>query len=120
VLRLTLLIVTVSSFVLNYPICEFFYPGNDYVSIRVWNYINVASLHTMYFLALLNIKLLSKNMGEVYKFILSVGIGFTVADIIDRWCFHITTFVVNDFFIIAIILIIEYNKYIKIKLKKYL
>ena len=97
-------------FSLNYQICEYFYPLNDDESIRLWwhlkNHIYGIVTATM---------LIASSMGVkgILRFVLDIGVGFTVSNVVDRLYFNTTQFTKADILMILLTFlfaIIDYKK----------
>lgn len=117
-MRLVLLFITVILFILNYPICDLFYPGEDELSIDKWNMLNVDIDRLVIVLAFLNLELYIQylEINKWYKFFVYLGVGFTSADVIDRWIFHQRKFIlITDCIMIILVLIYGYRKHLKNK-----
>jgi hypothetical protein len=82
----------------NYKICEYFYKDD---LIKWWD------LRTNIYAVIFGLCLQIAIIGTKgwLRFVLSVGLGFSISDIIDRLYFDINTFNNNDYIVIGITLI---------------
>jgi len=85
-------------FVFNYAICEYYYPGTT--NLKGWWFMK----SDIYSITIMLI-LLSCNIGTtgLMRFIFSVGIGFSISDVVDRCYFSSRDF--NETDIVMIILV---------------
>lgn len=97
-------LVTVLLFPANYWICEYLYSDdlNNWWILRT----NLSALNFM--LALYCIKL-EKTL--FINFLVNIGLGFSVSDVIDRWLFDTNQFTKSDILMITLTLIICYIEY---------
>lgn len=100
-------LITVLLFGLNYPIAEFLAPWDidpdKNLSIRFNIYAMV-----MVFCFILTMAKLSPWC----KFILSIGIGICVSDVLDRFVFDVTIFQWNDIVMLVLTILLSYKKHI--------
>lgn len=109
-LRTLLYLTSILLFVGNYQICEFLYPELDEESVKAW-WIMKSNIYGLV-VALL---LLASSISEkgVLRLVLSVGVGLTVSNVVDRLYFNTNQFNKHDLVMIAIAIIgasISYKK----------
>ena len=109
-LRILLYSLAVFLFVGNYQICEFFYPDLDEESVKAW-WIMKSNIYSVIVVLLL----LSSSISEkgVLRFVLSIGVGLSLSDVVDRLYFNTNQFNEHDLVMIAITIIgasISYKK----------
>lgn len=119
--KIILVSITVALFLSNSAICYLFYdldkyqlgtPEYELLNYKWWNLRLVLSSSI---LCLLFIVCRIGNKGWL-RFIPSLGIGFSIANIIDRVCFDIHEYTKSDIFmLIATILISAYDSFRKEK-----
>lgn len=102
--------IALALFFCNYHICEYFYPYNDQASIDSWWMLKnniYAIIISLLFLAS------SFNSIGLTRFVLEVGIGVSLSNVIDRIYSDTTQFNRYDLLMIAITVIfaiIDYKK----------
>lgn len=101
-------IIVILLFVGNYQICELFYK-NDLIK---WWELRTNIYAVLFALVLYIARVNSKG---ILRFILSVGIGFSVADVIDRLIFDVTVFNKADILMIILTIIISAYNYVNIR-----
>jgi len=89
-------------FAFNFKICQFFY----YNDLKNWWFLKSDLLAISFCLALLAAKV---RTSGVTRIVVSLGIGWSVSDVIDRVFFDVRYFTVVD--IIMVILTIIYASY---------
>tara|TARA_R110000803_G_scaffold79762_1_gene145486 strand:- start:181 stop:534 length:354 start_codon:yes stop_codon:yes gene_type:complete len=105
-------LVSVVLFISNYSICDYFYPDNTQEAIDGWWYMK-SNIHAIV-IALVFIASSINSIG-VLRFILDVGVGFTISNVVDRLYFNTTEFNRADIVMIAITFIIASIDYKKDK-----
>lgn len=93
-------------YLLNYHICEYFYPNN----VKAWWALKLNIYAIIVALAFL---LASLNARGICKFFLNLGVGFAVSSVIDRMYFDITQYTKADIFMVIITVIVAYIDYKK-------
>lgn len=93
-------------FVGNYNICEYFYSDN----LEMWWELRTNIYSIMFALAMF-IALLGTS--GLLRFILSVGVGLCMSDVVDQIFFDITTFNKSDIAMIFITLTISTYEYVR-------
>ncbi len=105
--KFLLSIIAVLLFCFNYQICEFFYSN----SLNNWWDLRTNIYAILFAVALTIARYDSKGW---IRFVLNVGIGFSVSDVIDRVYFDITVFTQADIYmIIATLLMASIEFYVK-------
>jgi len=97
-------------FVTNYGICQYLYPAMDDLSCDKWWETNSCIYGIT--IALLLLASTLKERG-VLRFILDIGAGFAVSNVIDRMYFNTTQFNKSDYIMIAmtiLIAVLDYKK----------
>lgn len=96
----------VLAFIFNYLIAEALYPWDENPDS------NLAARFNIYALILLagfSINLMDHTRFS--KFVISIGIGLCISDVLDRFVFDNTSFQWNDITMIILTLITSYYKY---------
>ena len=117
-LKLVVTAISVIGFISVYSICNFFYPNNDEESILGWWHLKNDLYMLVVLLWVIIAKIKSdkhKSIDRVQKIIEAIGIGYGLANFIDRRFFHDRDFGYNDLFIVLIIVFVS-----QINLKKIL
>lgn len=94
-------------FAFNFKICEFFY-HNDLTS---WWFLKSDLLAISFCLALLASRVRTSGMTRI---VISLGVGWSISDVIDRVCFNVRYFTWVDMVMIVLTIIYasyEYYKY---------
>lgn len=99
--KLIIYILAILLFCFNYQICDFFYYNDEVKDIKKWwglkSNIYAIIMMLIFYASLINSK-------GVLRFILSIGIGFAMSNVIDKVFFNVLEFRYND--IVMIILTI--------------
>jgi len=114
--KITLIIAAIVLFVSNYEICDYFYPTMSKADLRGWWY-----LKSNIYAVIVALVFLSSSIGTrgILRFFLDVGIGFAVANVIDKVYFNVREFTDSDIImIIVVILISAFDAYKNSKYKK--
>lgn len=108
--RIILNIIAILLFVLNYQICEFFYPEDikQWWALKVNLYAVIIAL--VFYSASINTK------GWV-KFVLYIGVGFSISSVIDKVFLDVRVFTSMDLLMIVITFIFASINLIKERLK---
>ena len=95
----SLYILAILLFSFNYNICNFFYYNNEVKDLYKW-----WDLKSNIYAVIMALMFYASSIGEKgkLKFILNIGIGFTISNVIDKVYFNVLVFNEND--IIMIIL----------------
>ena len=109
-LRISLYVLSIVIFLFNYQICEYFYPLEDEESIRMWWH-----LKNHIYSIVIAISFIASSIDEkgVLRFVLDIGVGFTVSNVVDRLYFNTTQFTKADILMILLTFlfaIIDYKK----------
>jgi len=111
--KIILFIFCIILIVCNYSICDYFYYNEEIKNIKNWwklkSIIYGIIMMTLFYASLINTK-------GLLKFVLSIGLGFCISNVIDKVFFNVLEFKYND--IIMIILTfcfaaLDYLKYRK-------
>ena len=106
ILRITLYIFSILLFSSNYLLCEYFYSQNI---DRWWDLkMNINAL-------VMALVFISSNIDKkgILRFVLDIGVGFTVSNVVDRLYFNTTQFTKTDIIMIIatfLFAIIDYKK----------
>ena len=109
-LRIVLLVLAMVIIPLNYNICQFFYPLNDAESIKMWWRLKENIYGITIAIILTSYTLTTKG---VLRFVLDIGVGFTVSNVVDRLYFNTIEFTKADIIMIIatfLFAIIDYKK----------
>tara|TARA_R110000737_G_C14536487_1_gene478200 strand:+ start:104 stop:457 length:354 start_codon:yes stop_codon:yes gene_type:complete len=93
--KILLIILAMLLFIFNYQICEYFYPTdlNKWWDLKVNNYAIIIALvflsHTI-------------DSNKWLRFFASLGVGFTISNVIDKVFFNVNTFNESDITMILI------------------
>lgn len=98
-------------FVFNYQICEYFYPYKS--QLKNW-----WTLKVNIYAVIMMLIFLSQSLGNKgwLKFILYIGVGFTMSSVIDKVFFDVRVFTVSDLLMILTTLIFASINLIKDRL----
>lgn len=99
-------------FVSNYQICDYFYYNDEVKDLKKWwglkSNIYAIILCLVFFASAL------KSKGYL-RFILDIGIGLTISNVIDKVFFNVLDFNYNDIIMITLTLCFSYLDYLKEK-----
>ncbi len=102
----TLSLIVVLLFPFNYLICDLIYDWNEH-----WDK-NLSLRFNIYSIMFLILFILAKNDKTNFSnFILSIGIGFSLSDVVDRCFFDKTVFDWKDILMIVLTLFFSYKNY---------
>jgi hypothetical protein len=103
-LKITLVISAILLFVFNYDICDLFYPTDSKMDIRGWWF-----LKSNIYAVIVALSFLAANIGQkgILRFILSIGIGFAISNVIDKWYFDVREFTTADIYMIIVTVLIS-------------
>ncbi len=105
-LKILLSSIVVALFVGNYQICEFFYKED----VNKWWILRTNIYSLMFAVLFYVIKIESRGF---FRFILSIGVGLSFSDVIDRLYFNSNVFNYSDIFMIIITVSIAAYEYAK-------
>ena len=92
-------------FIANYPLAEYLYPQNIQYDE------NIAFRFNEYALIIMFTLLAAKNVQSRFSgFMLSMLIGLSVSDMVDRLWFDITCFRLNDLLMLAVTIFLSYKE----------
>jgi hypothetical protein len=99
-----LIILAISLFICNYHICNYVYPGNSQTDINNW-----WDLKSNIYAVIMMVVFLSAQIGTkgFLRFILSVGVGFAISNVIDKLYFSVIEFTTSDIYMIIITLLVS-------------
>ena len=102
--KTTLIILAISLFISNYYICDYFYPGNSQTDINNW-----WDLKSNIYAVIMMIVFLSAQIGSkgILRFILSVGVGFAISNVIDKCYFNVLEFTTVDIYMIIVTVLVS-------------
>lgn len=107
-----LFIIALLLFLSNYSICNFFYYNEEIKDINKWwglkSNIYAVIMMLVFYASLINSK-------GVLRFILSIGAGFTISNVIDKVFFNVLDFNYNDIIMIILTLCFSCLDYLKEK-----
>ena len=111
-LRTLVYVIALVLFTSNYQICEYFYPLTDDESIKMW-WFTKSNIYGV----IVALVLLASSIGErgVLRFVLDVGIGLSMSNVVDRLYFNTNQFNKYDIVMIAITIIVSIIDYKKEK-----
>ena len=119
-LKLVVTILSVILFIAVYFICNLIYPENDPISIKGWWHLKT-DLYLFLVVVWIGIasmdKQKDKDILRIQRIITSIGIGYGMANFIDRRFLHDREFGWNDLAIIVVIVLVSQINLIKIKNK---
>ena len=119
-LKLVVTILSVVLFIAVYFICNLIYPENDPISIKGWWHLKT-DLYLFLVVVWIGIasmdKQKDKDILRIQRIITSIGIGYGMANFIDRRFLHDREFGWNDLAIIVVIVLVSQINLIKIKNK---
>ena len=94
-----LYILAILLFVLNYQICDYFYYNEEIKDIKKW-----WDLKSNIYAVIMVFVFYSSILGAKGKlrFILSLGVGFCISNVIDKVFFNVLEFRYNDIFMIVL------------------
>ena len=104
--RLVLSLGILLLYLLNFHICEYFYPDD----VKAWWSLKLNIYAIIIALAFLLASLYARG---ICKFFLNLGVGFTVSSVIDRWYFDITQYTEVDVIMVIVTIMIAYIDYKK-------
>ena len=105
-LRAIFPILALLLFVGNYQICEYFFPNN----IKSWWTLKV----NIYALILAFLFLYSSfNKNGIERFLLEIGVGFSISSVIDKCFYNSREFTKSDFVMIILTISIAFYNYRK-------
>lgn len=109
-LKLIVSTISVVLFISVYSICNYFYPESDPMSVRGWWH-----LKTDLYLALVAVWIIiaamdrqtDRSILKIQNIITAIGVGYGVANFIDRRFIHDRDFGFNDLSIVLVIVFIS-------------
>ena len=110
-LRTSLFLISILLFTSNYSICEFLYSKNI---DKWWDLrLNINAI-------VISLVFLASSIGKkgVLRFVLDVGVGFTVSNVVDRLYFNTTQFTKADTIMIIATFLFATIDYKKDELRK--
>lgn len=110
VVKKLLYILAIFLFVSNYQICDYYYYNDEIQDLNKWWDLkcNIYAIIIMFvFLASLI------NSKGFLKFILSIGVGFCISNVIDKVFFNVLEFRYNDILMIILTFCFSYLDFLK-------
>lgn len=103
--KIILLISSILLFILNYKICDLFYPED----IDKW-----WGLKSNIYGVIMGLVFISSSIGTkgLVRLIFNIGIGFTTSNIIDKCYFNVLEFRYNDIIMIILTLCLSFYEYL--------
>lgn len=98
-------LTTVLLFSLNYPIAEYLSPQSLDWDKNIYTRFDIYALIMALYCCLTQVK-----HNKYSKFILSIGLGFCIGDVLDRFVFHCVDFHIMDILGILLGLYVSYKK----------
>ena len=98
--KIFLVFLGIFLFVGNYSICDYFYYNDEVKDIKAW-----WGLKSNIYAIILALVLLSYSLGlknRYLRFILEIGVGFSVSNVIDKVFFDVINFTKSDVIMIVI------------------
>ncbi len=114
--KITLVILAILLFVSNYKICDYFYYVNGELDAKGW-----WGLKSNIYAVIVALVFLSSSIGSrgILRFFLDVGVGFAIANVIDKVYFNVIEFTTEDIYMIIIVISISaFDAYKNSKYKK--
>jgi hypothetical protein len=118
-LKLFVSTISVIFFIAVYSICEYYYPQNDKASVKGWWHLKTdlyLFLVAVWILIASMDKQTDKSIRVIQRIITAIGIGYGMANFIDRRFIHDREFGLNDLSIVLVVVFvssIDLNKMIK-------
>lgn len=108
-MKLVVSILAVLLFGLGYQICSFFYPNfcKNPEAMEAWWDLRM-NLYSALILLLFWLTNMKNGHSKHVSFVLAIGIGLSISDVIDRLYFDITEFTYEDIGMIIITVIAAY------------
>jgi hypothetical protein len=102
--KIILIIIAITLFVSNYAICDHFYFTDGILDSKGW-----WRLKSNIYAVIIATVFLSAQIGTkgLLRFVLSVGIGFTISNVIDKLYFNVLEFTQADIYMIIATLVIS-------------
>lgn len=102
--KIILVIIAIALFVGSYSICNYFHYTEGNVDITAW-----WALKYNIYAVIIAIVFLSAQIGTkgLLRFVLSVGVGFAISNVIDKLYFDVLEFTQADIYMIAITLLVS-------------
>lgn len=108
--KIILYILAILLFCFNYQICDFFYYNDEVKDLKKWwglkSNIYAIILALVFYASLINTK-------GLLKFVLNVGIGLAISNVIDKVFFNVLEFRYNDVIMIILTLCFAGLEYLK-------
>jgi hypothetical protein len=97
--KIFIIILAIVLFVANYSICDYFYYNEEIKNIKAWWYLkcDIYGIIIMLLLFALDI-----GSNKWLKFVVNIGLGLTVSNVLDRVFFDTRVFNVSDIYMILI------------------
>ncbi len=105
-IKILLSSIVIILFVGNYQLCEYFYSDD----INKW-WVLRTNIYAVIFALSLTLARIGKE--GVLRFILSIGIGLSISDVIDRLVFNSNIFNYSDILMIITTVSIAFYEYVK-------
>lgn len=107
--KITLFLLALILFVSNYKICDYFYYNEEIKDIKLW-----WGLKSNIYAIIVALLFLGSSLGQKgwIRFILEVGVGFAISNVIDKVWYNVLEFTTSDIYMIIItISVASYNYY---------
>ena len=105
-----LFIISIILFVSSYKICDFFYYNDDVKDLNKWW--DLKSNIYAVIMSLIFYASSIKSKGFL-KFILNIGVGFAISNVIDKIFFNVLVFNENDIIMIILTVCFSVLNYLK-------
>lgn len=108
-MKFVISILAVMLFCCGYQICSFFYPNfcKNPEALAAWWDLRM-NLYAMLILLLFWLSNMKNGQSKHVSFVLAIGIGLSISDVLDRVYFDITKFTLSDIFMIVITIMVSY------------
>lgn len=97
--KASLIILAIILFISNYSLCDYFYYNEEVKDIKSWWYLKCDIYGIIIMLLLFALDIGSRRW---LKFIISIGLGLTISNVLDRLFFDTRVFNSSDIYMILI------------------
>ena len=106
--KIILLVIAISLFVLNYDICDYFYYNEEVKDLNKWWGLKSNIYALILALVFQSYSIDSKGL---LRFFLQIGTGFTLSNLVDKVYFNVVEFQANDVIMIIMVFIFSFIDY---------
>lgn len=97
--KTSLIVLAIILFISNYSICDYFYYNEEVKDIKSWWYLKCDIYGIIIMLLLFALDIGSRKW---LKFIISIGLGLTISNVLDRLFFDTRVFNSSDIYMILV------------------